>query len=257
MCGAQDSCGLIACENTLGEGCLCPQGRCWDGESCLSETETIAAVSRCYNTCDQPAEFDCVASCKPDRPKVSPTCIGSAWICPPEQGYFSSSLCGAHLPAECGGLAEVQCAEVLFCDYGDDNDGTCGRSGQMGACLEYRGCGEYVRDEACSCGGWVNTTPHCGPDDPFVDSGTYAICDEPREIAPRCGMWLYCGGSQYCVRTPTDQAGVFDYDCASIGWDSEDDPHTASCAGLAEEPCGADCAEVGGVVILTCRGACQ
>jgi hypothetical protein len=42
-----------------------------------------------------------------------------------------------------------------------------------------------------------------------------------------------------------------------VGFDSEDDPHTASCAGLADHPCGADCVEVGASVILTCAGACQ
>jgi hypothetical protein len=248
--GQGDVCDRAVCEAASGDGCVCDVG-CWDGERCRDEAPP--PPPRCYNTCDEAPAFDCVATCVPDSPSRSPVCIGGAWACPPEEGYFSESLCdGEPAVGECGGHADVPCPEGLHCDYGPDSDGTCGRSGKMGVCAEGGTCGEFDRDEACSCAGWTNTKPHCGPDDPFVDSGTYAVCEEVDSTVPRCGLWLYCQESRYCVRTPGPLPGVFDYQCENLGFDSETDPHVASCEALADHPCGGDCAEVGDAVILTC-----
>ena len=42
--GAQDHCGLVACENAMGEGCVCPGTACWDGDACVDGSEDLDAV---------------------------------------------------------------------------------------------------------------------------------------------------------------------------------------------------------------------
>jgi hypothetical protein len=231
-------------------------GGAWDGTKCVEEEPPALTTDRCYETCDAEPSFRCIPTCDPDdATKIKaelPSCVGDAWVCPPEKGFFPSTLC-ATPGGGCGGVENLPCPPGSYCSYGEVDDGTCGRSGQTGTCVAHGGGCEYYKEPVCSCGGWTNSNPGCGPDDhPFQPGATYATCDDPPPQSPRCGMWLGCTGSRFCVRTPSAVAGIFDYECKSVSWSSDDDPKTAACATL-DHPCAANCSEVDGMVIVTCE----
>jgi hypothetical protein len=60
-------------------------------------------------------------------------------------------------------------------------------------------------------------------------------------------MWTECGPDDICVRTPTGLAGVFEYACEDPTFDPEE-----GCEGAVSHPCGASCADLGSMVMLTC-----
>ncbi len=217
---------------------------------------TESSQQICHDPCAAEPPFDCVASCV-TREASAPTCVAGAWECPPVDGRFPSTLCDvAHESGACGGLDGIACASGFACDYGDAADGTCGRSGQMGTCIERPpACYGYIvpSERYCGCAGERGYFGSCPDPRPFPP-GTYATCDGVDDVPNRCGPWLECRGRQYCVRRPLEPAGTFEYACETLEVD-QDNPTSASCDALRAHDCGANCAQVGEMVLLTCECA--
>ncbi|NUO52170.1 MAG: hypothetical protein HOV80_25230 [Polyangiaceae bacterium] len=211
----------------------------------------------CHEACDVQPTFDCITACG-SVDVALPTCVAGAWECPPVGGRFPSSLCDVtHAPGECGGAEGIGCSEGFVCDYGEAGDGTCGRSGQMGACIERPpSCYGLVVPEVpyCGCGGGRGYLEGCPNTRPFPP-GTYATCDGVDDQQSRCGPWLECSGFQQCVRRPSGPAGAFEYACEAAEQLDPSNPVRPSCDSLRSHECGSDCTKIGDMVLLTCACA--
>jgi hypothetical protein len=210
----------------------------------------------CHEPCDVEPTFACVTACRAGEASA-PTCVAGAWECPPVDGRFPSSLCEAsHASGECGGTQEIGCPDGFYCDFGEVADGTCGRSGQMGICNERPpACYGYVEPRVpyCGCGGGRGNLERCPEPRPYPP-GTYATCNDADDLPNRCGPWLDCTGRSYCVRRPSGPAGAFDYRC-EVGEIDPNNPTAARCELLRAHACGANCEQLGDMVLLTCACA--
>lgn len=138
------------------------------------------------------------------------------------------------------------CPQGFWCDYPDNR---CG-DGQPGECKPSpNGC-DLLYAPVCGCDGTVHGND-CGAMTAGVDINSNGGCMPPQDTF-ECGH-LFCLDGSYCRISISDVGGVPDgYSCELLPMACGS---TASCACLANEPCGSFCElDAGGNATLTCPG---
>lgn len=159
----------------------------------------------------------------------------------------ATSTSGAGGGALCGTLAGLTCGPDEYCDYGNDQ---CGGDDGSGTCTpKPTACDDHV-EPACACDGKVYGNP-CDANAAGVDVNGAGGCPAPMNTFA-CGF-TYCSFDSYCERQTSDVGGEPTlYACKPLPTACGG---VASCACVANEPCGGLCmADAGGHVTATCPG---
>jgi hypothetical protein len=134
----------------------------------------------------------------------------------------------------CGGLGGDGCAADEWCDFSRDD---CGASDGTGICRPRPVACDDSFDPVCGCDGVVHSNP-CDGQAVGADISVIGGC--PVELGFfACGSRQCNLDTQYCQRTGSDIGGEPD------GFACMEQPGTcgalATCACLANEPCGTEC----------------
>jgi hypothetical protein len=141
------------------------------------------------------------------------------------------------------------CGAGEYCDYGRD---TCGIADEQGTCKPRPMACDDVLIPTCACDGKVYGNP-CEANAQGSDSSNAGGCAPPDAGSFACGPTFCAKNQQYCQMTGSDIGGEPDsYMCVNY-------PAAcmvpATCACLANEPCGSMCDDLpDGQLKVTCLG---
>lgn len=160
----------------------------------------------------------------------------------------ATSSTGVSGGAMCGGFGNLSCGPTEYCDFPDN---ICGAADGSGICKPRpMGCPDIYLP-TCACDGKVHSNP-CDANGAGFDVNDNGGCEAPMGKFS-CGSTFCEIGVTYCRHSISDVGGEpSSHECISLP------PlcgNPASCACLANEPCGSSCSGSNdGGFAVTCPG---
>ncbi|MEO5728968.1 MAG: hypothetical protein ABI134_25390 [Byssovorax sp.] len=165
-------------------------------------------------------------------------------------GASTTSSTGVGGGTMCGGFKGAQCAPEEYCDYATNS---CGIADDLGTCRPRSGAAGCpdLYSPTCACDGMVYGNP-CEAGNAGFDVNENGGCKAPMGKFT-CGSSFCELGTTYCRRSISDIGGEpSSYECAPL---PPACGNKASCACLANVPCGSSCGDSGdGGIVVTCAG---